>query len=90
MATDLGAIGLALAAIWFAQRPASRDRTYGYLRLEILAAVVNAVVLFGIAAFVLFEAWQRLSEPPAIQSGLMLGRRARRLRRERDLARPAP
>ena len=72
MATDLGAIGLALAAIWFAQRPASRDRTYGYLRLEILAAVVNAVVLFGIAAFVLFEAWQRLSEPPAIQSGLML------------------
>jgi cobalt-zinc-cadmium efflux system protein len=73
MATDLGAIGLALAAIWFAQRPASRDRTFGYLRLEILAAVVNAVVLFGIAAFVLFEAWQRLSEPPAIQSGLMLG-----------------
>src|SRR6476646_4209695 len=72
MATDLGAIGLALAAIWFAQRPASRDRTYGYLRLEILAAVVNAVVLFGIAAFVLFEAWQRLSEPPAIASGLML------------------
>jgi cobalt-zinc-cadmium efflux system protein len=73
MATDLGGIGLALAAIWFAQRPASRDRTFGYLRLEILAAVVNAVVLFGIAAFVLFEAWQRLSEPPAIESGLMLG-----------------
>ena len=52
------------SAIWFAGRPASRDRTFGYLRLEILAAVVNAVVLFGIAAFVLFEAWRRLVSPP--------------------------
>jgi cobalt-zinc-cadmium efflux system protein len=72
MATDLGGIGLALVAIWFAGRPATRDRTFGYLRLEILAAVVNAVVLFGIAAFVLYEAWRRLAEPPSIQSGLML------------------
>ncbi len=72
MATDLGGIGLALVAIWFAGRPATHDRTYGYLRLEILAAVVNAVVLFGIAGFVLYEAWRRLAEPPAIASGLML------------------
>jgi cobalt-zinc-cadmium efflux system protein len=73
MFTDIAGIGLALAAIWFAGRPATGDRTFGYLRLEILSAVVNAVLLFGVAAFVLFEAWRRLSEPPEIASGLMLG-----------------
>lgn len=73
MFTDVVGIGLALGAIWFAGRPASGDRTFGYLRLEILAAVVNAVLLFGVAALVLIEAWRRLSEPPAIASGLMLG-----------------
>ena len=72
MFTDVAGIGLALLAIQFAGRPADGGRTYGYLRLEILAAVVNAVLLFGIAAFVLFEAWRRLSEPPEIASGLML------------------
>jgi len=73
MFTDVAGIGLTLGAIWFAGRPATAGRTYGYVRVEILAAVVNAVFLFGIAAFVLFEAWQRLSEPPEIQTGLMLG-----------------
>jgi cobalt-zinc-cadmium efflux system protein len=72
MFTDVVGIGLALAAIWFAGRPATEERTFGYLRLEILAAVVNAVLLFGIAVFVLVEAWRRLSEPPEIASGLML------------------
>ena len=70
--TDVMGLALALAAIWFAQRPATNGRTYGYLRLEILAAVTNAFLLIGIAAFVLFEAWQRLSEPPDIASGAML------------------
>jgi cobalt-zinc-cadmium efflux system protein len=73
MFTDVAGIGLALLAIWFSARPANGGRTFGYLRLEILAAVVNAVLLFGIAAFVLFEAWRRLSEPPDIATGLMLG-----------------
>ena len=72
MFTDVAGIGLALGAIWFAGRPASGERTFGYLRLEILAAVINAVLLFGVAAFIMFEAWRRLSEPPEIATGLML------------------
>jgi cobalt-zinc-cadmium efflux system protein len=72
MFTDVAGIGLALLAIRFAGRPATENRTFGYLRLEILAAVINAVLLFGVAAFVLFEAWRRLSAPPEVASGLML------------------
>jgi cobalt-zinc-cadmium efflux system protein len=72
MLTDVSGIGMALLAIWFAGRPPSIGRTFGYLRLEILAAVANAVLLFGVALFVLIEAWRRLSEPPEIASGLML------------------
>ncbi|MEO8438039.1 MAG: cation diffusion facilitator family transporter [Chloroflexota bacterium] len=70
--TDVAGISLALLAIWIGSRPASGERTYGYLRLEILAAVANAVLLFAVAAFILYEAWQRLSAPPEVASGLML------------------
>jgi cobalt-zinc-cadmium efflux system protein len=69
---DVVGMSLALGAVWIGSRPASRERTFGYLRLEILAAVVNAVLLFGVAAFILFEAWRRLSEPAVVSSGLML------------------
>ena len=72
MFTDVFGIGLALAAIGIAGRPATDSRTFGFLRFEILAAAVNAVLLFGVAAFVLFLAWQRLSDPPEVSSGLML------------------
>jgi len=72
MLTDVAGVGMALLAIWFAGRSPTNDRTYGYLRVEILAAVTNAFLLFGVAALILFEAWRRLSEPPAIASGLML------------------
>ena len=71
--SDVAGISLALVAIWIGSRPASGSRTYGYLRLEILAAVANAVLLFGVAALILFEAWRRLSQPPQVASGLMLG-----------------
>jgi cobalt-zinc-cadmium efflux system protein len=71
--TDAAGIGLALLAIWVGSRPASTARTYGYLRLEILAAVANAVLLFGVAAVILYEAWRRLSAPPQVASQLMLG-----------------
>ena len=72
MLTDVSGIGLALLAIWFAGRAPTADRSFGYLRLEILAAVANAVLLFGVAAFILLEAWQRLSTPPEVATGLML------------------
>jgi cobalt-zinc-cadmium efflux system protein len=70
--TDAAGIGMALLAIWFAARPASPQRTFGYYRVEILAAVANAVLLFGVAGFVLVEAWRRLTDPPEVASGLML------------------
>jgi cobalt-zinc-cadmium efflux system protein len=70
--TDVAGVGLALLAIRVAARPATQGRTFGYLRLEILAAVVNAVFLFGIAAVVLIEAVRRWSAPPEVASGLML------------------
>ncbi|MHB8959525.1 MAG: cation diffusion facilitator family transporter [Candidatus Limnocylindrales bacterium] len=69
---DVAGVGMALLAISFAGRPASNGRTFGFMRLEILAAVSNALLLFGVAAFVLFVAWQRLSSPPDVASGLML------------------
>ena len=73
MLTDVSGIGLSLLAIWFAGRRPTTERSFGYLRLEIFAAVANAVLLFGVAAFILVEAWQRLSAPPEVASGLMLG-----------------
>ncbi|NJD27039.1 MAG: cation transporter [Chloroflexi bacterium] len=72
MFTDVFGIGFALGAIWIAGRPATSERTFGFLRLEILAAVANALLLFGVSGYVLYEAWRRLFEPPEVTSGLML------------------
>ena len=72
MLTDVSGIGLALLAIWFAGRAPTNGRTFGYLRVEIMAAVANAFLLFGVATLILFEAWRRLSAPPEVASGLML------------------
>jgi cobalt-zinc-cadmium efflux system protein len=72
MLTDAAGVGMALLAIWFGGRKPTTGRTYGFLRVEILAAVTNSFLLFGVAGFILFEAWQRLFEPPEVASGLML------------------
>src|SRR3712207_5600968 len=72
MLTDVLGLAMALCAIRFAQRPATPSKTYGFYRAEILAALVNSVVLFGIAAFILIEAWRRFQEPPEVQSLPML------------------
>lgn len=73
MLTDVGGLGLALFAIRFAERPATPERTYGYYRVEILSAVANAVVLLGISAYILYEAYQRFRNPPAVESLGMMG-----------------
>jgi cobalt-zinc-cadmium efflux system protein len=73
MLTDVGALGLTLLAGWVAQRPADTSKTYGHLRWEILAALVNGAALFGIAAWVVVEAVQRLGRPVEIRTGLFLG-----------------
>lgn len=70
--TDALGVGLALVAITLAARPATPARTFGYYRLEILAALVNALVLFGVAGYVLIEAWRRLGTEPEILGVPML------------------
>jgi cobalt-zinc-cadmium efflux system protein len=72
MLTDAGGLALALLAIRFAARDATPSHTYGYLRLEILAALTNAVVLIGVSLYILYEAWARLFQPPAVSTGPML------------------
>lgn len=72
MLTDVAGLGFALLAIRFAEKPASPERTYGYYRAEILAALANAVVLIGISFYILFEAYRRFRDPPEVASGAML------------------
>lgn len=72
MATDVFGVGLAIVAIRLARRPPDLKRTFGYERLEILAASANALILFGVAIYILYEAYQRLNNPPEIQSMGML------------------
>ena len=66
MGTDVLGLGMALAAVHLASRPTSSQRTWGTYRLEVLAALANGVLLFGVAGYILFEAWQRFSEPPEV------------------------
>ena len=68
MFTDVAALAIALAAIRIARRPADQRRTFGYHRFEILAAAFNALLLFGVAGYILFEAWQRWRQPEEVQT----------------------
>lgn len=72
MFTDCAALAIALAAMQIARRPADKKRTFGYHRFEILAAAFNALLLFAVALYILYEAYKRLSAPPDIQSMGML------------------
>jgi len=71
MAADSAGVGLSLLAVLWAARPASSKRTFGYQRAEILAAVFNAVVLFGLGAFIVVEAIRRIVNPANAQPGIM-------------------
>ncbi|MGH6712421.1 MAG: cation diffusion facilitator family transporter [Bradyrhizobium sp.] len=72
MMTDVGGLALALLAIRFAAREATPQRTFGYLRMEVLSALTNAVVLLLLTVYILYEAYQRFLAPPEILSGPML------------------
>jgi cobalt-zinc-cadmium efflux system protein len=74
MAADAAGVGLSLLAVVFATRPPTAKRTFGYARAEILAAMVNAVVLFGMSVFIIGAAISRLVTPPAsVRSSLLVG-----------------
>ena len=72
MLADVAALGLALIAAWIAQRPATPERSFGFMRLEILAALVNGAVLFAIAIGIGVEAWQRLRVPQLVNAPLLI------------------
>jgi cobalt-zinc-cadmium efflux system protein len=72
MLTDMAGVGMSLLAATLAARPPTLARTYGWQRAEILAAMANGMLLFGVAALVLIEAVRRLSEPPEVRTGVML------------------
>ncbi|WP_328967469.1 cation diffusion facilitator family transporter [Streptomyces sp. NBC_00239] len=72
MGTDVLGLGLALSAIHLAKRPAAGQRTYGAYRLEVLAAIINGLLLFGVAFYVLYEAFERFRNPPEVLGVPML------------------
>jgi cobalt-zinc-cadmium efflux system protein len=73
MLTDVAGLAMALIAITLAARPATPEKTYGYYRLEILAAATNALLLAVIGAYILYEAYGRFTDPPDVKGGLVLG-----------------
>jgi len=72
MLTDSAALALTLFALWIGTRPANPSKTFGYYRAEILAALVNGVVLWVVVFFIVVEAWRRMRQPPAVLGGGML------------------
>ena len=73
MLTDVAALGLSLFVGWFSRRPETPQRTYGHLRLEILAALINGTTLLLLSAWIVWEAVPRFRTPEALDAGLMLG-----------------
>lgn len=72
MLTDVAALGLSLGAAWLTQRPATAQRTFGFHRAEILAALVNGLSLMVLSLYVIYEAVERLWAPPVVDSGVLL------------------
>jgi cobalt-zinc-cadmium efflux system protein len=73
MLTDVGALGLSLFVLWFSRRAVSVAKTYGYLRLEILAALLNGAVLIVLSLLIFWQSYERMRTPEVIQGPLMLG-----------------
>jgi len=72
MLTDVAGLGMALAAIQIAQSHRSPSATFGLYRLEVLAALANALLLFGVAGYVLYEGWRRIDAPPEVPGAWLL------------------
>jgi len=72
MFTDVAALILALTAVWFGSRPATSKKTFGYYRLEIIAALVNGVALVVMSLLIFYGAYERWFEPPVVRSGPMM------------------
>ena len=72
MFTDVGALALSLFVAWFSRQPAAPEKTYGYLRWEILAALINGAVLLLVSGLIVWEAFIRLQRPEALEGGVML------------------
>ncbi|MGM9988085.1 MAG: cation diffusion facilitator family transporter [Bacillaceae bacterium] len=72
MLSDSVSLGISLVAIIVGQRKANHEKTYGYKRLEILAAFINGATLIGISCYILLEAFKRFSNPPTVASETML------------------
>ncbi|ADU15462.1 cation diffusion facilitator family transporter [Asticcacaulis excentricus] len=72
MMTDVMALIIAFIAIQIGKKAADSKRTFGYRRFEVLAAVFNAIVLFAVAIYILYEAYERFNQPPEVQTGGML------------------
>lgn len=73
MLGDVSALGLSLFALWFARRPATPNKSYGWLRIEILAALANGIALGVIAVLIFVQAASRLRAPEPVEGPLMLG-----------------
>jgi cobalt-zinc-cadmium efflux system protein len=72
MLTDVGALGLSLFALWFSSRPATSSKTYGFFRVEILAALFNGATLIALSLMIFYQAALRLWNPPRVNSKGML------------------
>ncbi|NOV01270.1 cation diffusion facilitator family transporter [Paenibacillus planticolens] len=72
MLSDAGSLFLSLVALWFAAKPSSASKSFGFHRVEILTALFNAVTLFLIAGFIIWEAFDRFFNPPVVASGSMM------------------
>jgi len=72
MFADAAGIGLSLFAAWLAHRPAPAQHTFGYQRVEILAAFFNALFLLGMSGYILYESYERFQSPEPVQAGIMM------------------
>ena len=72
MLVDALALSISLIAIWIARRPADTAKTYGYHRVEIMAALANGIILVLVAVFIFYQAYQRLLDPPEVEAPLMM------------------